>query len=186
MSKKKGKAGKPTVGRKRAAAKAEQPAEAKTKKTSAAPRAERTKVDLEALRKPVADAKSRMDKAQAEAKELIEKAQAPVGEAREAFLKALTPYRDACRKAKADCEFSGSRGENVSEKVKFVVEKTDKGVRVMVKGKPKTEEVIPLVVLKESINKAAYAYTDKHLGPKEEIGNKGGSLSNRLRAILDS
>jgi len=31
---------------------------------------------------------------------------------------------------------------------------------------------------------AAYAYTDKHLGPREEIGNKGGGLSNRLRAAL--
>jgi len=44
--------------------------------------------------------------------------------------------------------------------------------------------VISLVALKESINKAAYAYTDKHIGPKEEIGNKGGSLSNRLRRIM--
>lgn len=50
--------------------------------------------------------------------------------------------------------------------LQFVVEKTDKGARVMVKGKPKTEEVIPLAVLKESINKAAYGYTEKHLGPK--------------------
>jgi len=66
----------------------------------------------------------------------------------------------------------------------FGLEKRDKGVRVMVKGQPKTEEVIPLAALKESINKAAYAYTEKHLGPKEEIGNKGGSLSNRLRAVL--
>jgi hypothetical protein len=37
--------------------------------------------------------------------------------------------------------------------------------------------VIPLAALKESINRAAYGYTEKHLGPKEEIGNKGGSLS---------
>lgn len=44
--------------------------------------------------------------------------------------------------------------------------------------------LIPLAVLKESINKAAYAFTEKHLGPKEEIGNKGGSLSNRLRAVF--
>jgi hypothetical protein len=42
-------------------------------------------------------------------------------------------------------------------------------VRVMVKGWPRTEEMIPLAALKESINKAAYAYTDKHLGPKDEI-----------------
>ncbi len=64
--------------------------------------------------------------------------------------------------------------------VSFLVERTDKGVRVMVKGQPKTEEVIPLASLQESINKAAYAYTEKHVGLKEEIGNKGGSLSNRL------
>ena len=44
--------------------------------------------------------------------------------------------------------------------------------------------MIPFAAIKESINKAAYTYTEKHLGPKEEIGNKGGSLSNRLRAIL--
>jgi len=80
--------------------------------------------------------------------------------------------------------YEGGRSANVSEKVSFLVEKTDKGVRVMVKGQPKTEEVIPLAVLKESINKAAYGYTDKHVGPREEVGNKGGSLSNRLRAVL--
>ncbi|MEW6545180.1 MAG: hypothetical protein AB1411_16440 [Nitrospirota bacterium] len=66
------------------------------------------------------------------------------------------------------------------------MEKTDKGVRVMVKGQPKTEEVTPLAALKESINKAVYQYTEKHLGPKEEIGNKGGTLSNRLRAVLNA
>jgi len=56
----------------------------------------------------------------------------------------------------------------------------------MAKGRPETEEVIPLAALKESINKAAYGYTDKHVGPKEEVGNKGGSLSNRLRAVLSA
>jgi len=43
----------------------------------------------------------------------------------------------------------------------------------MIKGKPETEEVIPFEVLKKSVNKAAWAYTDKHLGPKEVSGNKG-------------
>jgi hypothetical protein len=66
------------------------------------------------------------------------------------------------------------------------VEKTDKGVRVCVKGRPETEEVIPLAALKESINKAAYAYTEKHVGPKDRVGNKGGSLSNRLRAVFNA
>lgn len=51
----------------------------------------------------------------------------------------------------------------------------------MVKGRPETEEVIPFAALKESVNKAAYTYKDKHVGLRDEIGNKGGSLSNRLR-----
>jgi len=74
--------------------------------------------------------------------------------------------------------------KHVTEKVSFLVVKTDKGIRVTVKGKPKTEEIIPLTTLKQSINKAAYAYTEKHIGPREKIGNKGGSLSNRLRAAM--
>ncbi|MBI3723985.1 hypothetical protein HY251_08545 [bacterium] len=43
---------------------------------------------------------------------------------------------------------------------------------------------MPIETVRASINKAAYAYTDKHLGPREAIGNKGGSLSNRLRALV--
>lgn len=108
-----------------------------------------------------------------------EKARAVVVEVKDA-------YREACHKAGVVSEYEGGRNANLSEKVSFLVEKTDKGVRVMVKGQPKTEEVIPLAVLKESINKTAYAYTDKHVGPKEEVGNKGGGLSNRLRAVLNA
>lgn len=44
----------------------------------------------------------------------------------------------------------------MSEKVLFEVERVEKGVRVMIKGKPETEEVIPLSTLKESAGKAAY------------------------------
>lgn len=143
-----------------------------------------SKADLDGLRKPVEEAKGQLDKAQAEAKALADKARALVGEAKDGYRAALAPYREACRKAGADGEFEGGRSANVSEKVSFLVEKTTKGVRVMVKGQPKTEEVIPLAALKESINRAAYAYTDKHVGPKDEVGNKGGSLSNRLRAVL--
>ena len=140
--------------------------------------------EIDALRKPVEAAKGGLEKAQAEAKTLTDKARAVVAEAKDAYRVALAPYREACVKAGVECEYEGGRSANVSEKVSFLVEKTDKGVRVMVKGQPKTEEVIPLAALKESINKAAYAYTDKHVGPKEEVGNKGASLSNRLRAGL--
>jgi hypothetical protein len=107
-------------------------------------------------------------------------------EAKDAYRAALAPYREACRKAGVACEYEGGRSANVSEKVSFLVEKTDKGVRVLVKGRPETEEVIPLADLKASINKAAYAFTEKHIGPREEVGNKGGSLSNRLRAVLQA
>jgi hypothetical protein len=60
----------------------------------------------------------------------------------------------------------------------------EKGIRVAVKGRPESEELIPLAALKASVNKAAYAYTDKHLGPRERIGNKGGTLGNRLRVVM--
>lgn len=73
------------------------------------------------------------------------------------------------RQGGVECEYEGGRRSTIaSEEVSFLVEKTDKGVRVMVKGQPKTEEVIPLAVLKVSVNKAAYAYiyTDKHHDPK--------------------
>jgi len=150
----------------------------------AAEKKETPAVDLDALRKPVEEAKAGLDAAGAEAKQATEKAHALVAGARETYRTALVPYREACRKADHACEFEGGRGENVSEKVSFEVEKTEKGVRVTVKGKPDTEEVITLAALKESINKAAYGYTEKHLGPREKIGNKGGSLSNRLRAVL--
>ncbi len=87
------------------------------------------------------------------------------------------------RQGRKETSESG-RGVNVSERVSFLVEKTDGGVRVAIKGRPDTEEVIPLLVLQESLNRAAYAYTEKHLGPRETVGNKGGSLSNRLRSVL--
>ncbi|MBI2192011.1 MAG: hypothetical protein HYU36_08510 [Planctomycetes bacterium] len=181
MSKKKGKNGKVAAAEKAAGDKA---AKAKASKAEKAIEPKVPQAELDALRKPIEEAKGKLEKAQAEAKTLAEKARGLVAEAKDAYRAALAPYREACNKAGTECEYEGGRSANVSEKVSFLVEKTDKGVRVMVKGQPKTEEVIPLAVLKESINKAAYAFTDKHVGPKEEVGNKGGSLSNRLRAVL--
>ncbi len=135
------------------------------------------------MKKAVEQAQSNLDKAQAEANELQQKAQGLVAEAKNSYREALAPYRDACRKAGVECEFSTGRLANVSERITFLVEKVADGIKVTVKGRPETEEVIPAKEIKESINKAAYAYTEKHLGPKEEIGNKGGTLSNRLRAV---
>lgn len=185
MAKKKGKNGKAASGE---AAKAEAAGAKKTKAPKTEKQAEPkvSHAELDALRKPVEAAKGGLEKAQAEAKALSEKARAVVAEAKDAYRTALAPYREACREAGVDCEYEVGRSANISQKVTFVVEKADKGVRVMVKGQPKTEEVIPLAALKESINKVAYSYTDKHVGPKEEVGNKGGSLSNRLRAVFQA
>ena len=142
------------------------------------------KDELEALRKTVLEAKAKFDNAQAEAKKVEDNVRKLVAREKDAYLKVLIPYRDTCKKAGVECEFGGGRLANVSERVSFLVEKVDKGIKVTIKGKPATEEVIPFAKLKESVTKASYDYTDRHLGPKEEIGNKGGGLSNRLRALM--
>lgn len=176
-------------GKKAKGASAEGAQKEKEPKRSKAAKEKEAKVsseELKALRAPVEEAKAKLDGVREEAKVLTGKAHAMVAEAKGAYMEALAPYREACRKADHPCEFEGGRSTNVSEKVTFLVEKLEKGIRVTVKGKPDTEELIPMAALKESIGKAAYAFTEKHLGPREEIGNKGGSLSNRLRAALQS
>jgi hypothetical protein len=166
-------------GKAKVAAKPEQPGH-----SPQAAKPAREAPDLDALRKPVLDANAGLTKAETEAKALLDKAQALVATARGQYREAAALYRQACRKVGVDCEFPGGRSENVSPKVSFVVEKADKGIRVMVKGKPESEELIPLAALKASIGKAAYAYTEKHVGPRERMGNKGGTLGNRLRAVM--
>jgi hypothetical protein len=142
------------------------------------------KDEFEALRKTVLEAKEKLDNAQVEAKKVEENVRQLVNREKDAYLKVLVPYRDACKKVGVECEFGGGRLANVSERVAFLVEKVDKGIKVAIKGRPETEDVIPTAKLKESVTKASYDYTDRHIGPKEEIGNKGGGLSNRLRTLL--
>ena len=140
---------------------------------------------LDALRADVQEAEKEIKDAEAKAKELRDEAAAIVKYTKIRYSQVLKPYKDACKKAGVECEFAGGRGASVTEMVSFLVEKSEKGVRVMIKGRPETDEVIPFDVLKTSVNKAAYGFTDRWLGPKEKIGNKGGGLSNRLRAVLD-
>lgn len=142
-------------------------------------------VDLDALRKPVEAAKVALVKVRAEAKEVTEKAESAVAQAKDAYMKVFAPYREACRKAGTKCEFDGGRSASVTEQVRFELERTERGIRVAIRGVPKSEETIPFGAFKQaSVSKVAYAYTDKHIGPKERVGNKGGGLSNRLRALL--
>lgn len=134
-------------------------------------------VDLESLRMKVES-----DKAALAATE--ETAAKMAATAKETYRASLAAYRDACRAAKVSVPEGRGRGANVSDRVKFLVERVDGGVKVAIEDRPETVEVIPLEALEASINKCAYAYTDKHIGPRETVGNKGGSLSNRLRLIL--
>jgi hypothetical protein len=68
--------------------------------------------------------------------------------------------------------------------VRFLIERVKGGIKVAIKGRPETEELLTDKALAESVNRAAFGYTDMQLGPREKIGNKGGGLAVRLRAIL--
>ena len=140
--------------------------------------------DLNALRAAVTDAEAAVARARTEAEALEAQARTIVAAAKDAYRAALAPYRDACRNAGVRCEFTGGRATNVSERVSFDVVKVSKGLKVTVKGRPETEEVIPMEKLKVSIGKSAEQYCEKHIGPRDVVGNKQGSLQNRLRAVL--
>jgi hypothetical protein len=145
---------------------------------------EKQKTDLTPLKKKAEDGKATFEKARTEADALRTKAKELEAAAKKAYAEAVAPYRDACRKAGVECEFAGARAANVTPAVRFLVEKVKDGVKVTIKDRPETEEIISKKSLDESIGKAAFAYTDKWIGPRDTIGAKGAGLSNRLRAAL--
>jgi hypothetical protein len=131
--------------------------------------------DLDALRKPVLDADAALTKAETEATSLVDKAVDIVTQAKNAYLDAVARYREACRKAGVDCEFSVGGSANESQKLTFVVEHAENGVCALMKGKPKAEDIVPLAILKATIRKAAHGHTGKHVGTSKGVHNKGGS-----------
>ena len=146
--------------------------------------AKQPSADLEALRAKANEAVTASDRANQEAGELRQRADEIAAAGKKALVEALRPYREACRKAGVECEFLGARAANKTPAVRFLVEKASGGIKVAIKGRPETEEVISKKTLGESIGKAAFGYTDRWLGPRSEIGAKGAGLSNRLRAVL--
>jgi len=140
--------------------------------------------DLEALRSKAGEAKAAFDAAAKEAESQRAKADEAEAGAKKIYVEALAPYREACRKAGVECEFAGARAANKTPAVRFLVEKVAGGIKVAIKDRPETEEVIARKDLDASINKAAEAYVTKFIGDRQAIGNKQGSLSNRLRAVL--
>jgi len=89
MAMKKSKSGKATTAKKTV--------DAKTQKVSVESR--ESKLELDALRKPVQAAKAALDRAKSEAKETIEKADGLVMAAKKAYIKVLMPFRNACRRS---------------------------------------------------------------------------------------
>ena len=104
--------------------------------------------------------------------------------AKKAYVEAVAPYRDACRKAGVKCEFAGARAANKTPAVRFLVEKMKDGIKVGIKGRPETEEVIPRATLEKSVGRAAFEYCERRIGPASEQGMKWAGLGNRLRAAL--
>ncbi len=164
------KTGKKTAGKKTAGEKTVE------KKTTSGKEKARLPSELDGVRKTIEAARVKLDSAEKEARALAR-------EARKAYRESVARYRAVCRRAGVECEFEGTRRASLTERVSFLLEKTEEGVRVMIKGRPETEQVIPIAELEESLTRAAYSYTERYLGPREKIGNKGGGLSNRLRAL---
>ena len=136
-----------------------------------------TPAEIDALRAKAAEAKAALDTAAKEAESQRAKADEAEAAAKAIYVEALAPYREACRKAGVECEFAGARAANKTPAVRFLVEKVKDGVKVAIKGRPETEEVIPRKAVEESVGKAAFAYTDKWIGPRDTIGAKGAYVA---------
>lgn len=153
------------------------------KPTPAKP-ARESAADLEALKGKAKGALEGLEGARTEAGKLEEQGRVLVNAAKEVYLGALEPYRQACREVDIPCVLPGGKGAIRAPRVRFLIEKVDKGVRVTIKGQPKTEEVLPLKALRESVTRESFAYTDRWLGSRQEIGFKGAGLANRIRLVL--
>jgi hypothetical protein len=156
--------------------------------TGAAPKKpRRTKAqpaELDALRAKAAEAKEALTVATNEASALRLQGMGIEAAAKRTYLDALGPYREACRKAGVECEFGGARAANKTPAVRFLVEKVAGGIKVAIKDRPETEQVLTKKQLEESIGKAADAYVAKFIGDRSAVGNKSGGLANRFRAVL--
>lgn len=150
------------------------------------PKKVKPQIDLEPLKKKVEEAKSELTKAENESKALEMQAKAILDVAKKGYAQALTPYREACRKSGVKCEYTGGKSGPVAPRVRFLVERVEKGIKVSMKDKPETEEIISDADLKKSVGKAALAYCEKHIGPVETQGAKHAGLGNRLRTALRS
>ena len=140
--------------------------------------------ELAELKKAAESAKSEFEKTKSEADALRKKASELESAAKETYRNAVAPYRDACRKAGIECEFTGGRSAPVAPRVRFLLEKTSAGIKVTVKDRPETERIIPNAELKASVMKAARKYCEEAVGAEQEQGKKYAGLYGRLRKLM--
>jgi len=158
-------------------------------KEASAPAKEKEKektppAELAELKKAAEGAKSEFEKAKSEADALRKKAAELDSAAKETYREAVAPYRDACRKAGIECEFTGGRSAPVAPRVRFLLEKTKEGIKIAVKDRPETEKVIPNADLKASVGKAARKFCEEALGPANQ-GFKWAGVYNRIKKLIE-
>ena len=183
--------GKKKVSKKRANPKAAKGAAKKAAKHvaqdspgKAAPEGKEAKdADMAGLRKKAEEAHAGLKKAGDEANALRAQAKGVEVAAKKAYAEALAPYRDACRKAGKKCELPGIKAPSTLPRARFLIEKVKGGLKVSVKDRAKSEEVIPDKKLKESIWRAARDYCARHFG-KEWTGGRARGLGLRFQAAL--
>jgi hypothetical protein len=163
--------------------KQEAPAKAAPEKPAKKAKVAKPSANLDALRSAAETMQSALKDAEAKADTMRQEADTLVRNARGAFMAALAPYKAACKKSGVTCEFKAKQSP-VAERVHFLVDNADGGVKITIAGRPETEETIETKVLNKSIMKAASGYCEKHLGSKETVGAKYAGLYNRIRKVL--
>jgi hypothetical protein len=141
--------------------------------------------DLDALRAKAAEAHGAFETATSEAAALRTQADDAERAAKQTYATALAPYRAACRMAGVACEFPRVKAAPVAPRVRFLVERVDGGVKVAIKGRDDTAEILDDATLRSSIGRAAKAFCERALGTSiDEQGHKWAGLAGRIRGLL--
>jgi len=143
----------------------------------------KSQTDLAPLKAKAEEAKKNLTRAENEAAALRAQAKSTEAAAKKAYVEAVAPYRDACRRAGVKCEFVGIKAPPVAPRVRFLVELVKDGIKVAIKDRPDSEEVLSDKALGDSVWRAADEYCKRQFG-EAPIGAKARGLANRLRAAL--
>lgn len=149
----------------------------------------------------VADARASAEQVQADARNRVELSRLKYNEV-------VASYADVCKKAGRECDYSAigkrggapraprsaaqpggrtPRGENVGDVVHVDVTVDGGSLSIEVRSRPDTKERhaikdIRQAITDKTLNKIATAYIEKYVGKKEVVGNKAGTLYNKIKA----